>query len=463
MKTLRHNSTTNPITKRIFKFGSSVAFAGALISSGSSLEAASYWKGVDGIGGDGTWLNSNFSPTGTPTSSTDVWFDYSDTYTTKASTVTIGVGVAARAKSIVAMNGKEVLLKLSDTSSLTVGTGVIGVSANAATIASSSSLTIEGPATGSATVTAVRLFLENNTANVGTAHRNALVLSGSNLSVALSGTTYNGVNGRSSITITNGASVVVNGASGVTGGFYSRTGNVGSVYDNFISIQNGSLKAGYARVEGLFQLGAAGSLGTSASATTEAMPVMTIEVRKGTGAAGGRFEVEGSGLAADVITDVWIGGTLAVGLSDPLTGTRTTASSVTLDSHVKLKAGSFLELGIFGPGANDADRIFLGETGKIENFGTGGKLVLTLHSGFVPEYGQTYTLLDIDPLNLEGIVGNFDLSGIDTTIWDLSSFNEAGGWAVTSIPEPGTNALLGALALAGCCWKFGRRKSQVCC
>ncbi len=453
------------MVNRACQRGALAAFAVILLSAATSYGAAATWKGLNGLGGDGTWVNSNFDPTGTPGSTTDVFFTISDTYTAPTAQVTIS-GTTPKARSIVVTNGKRVVLSLSSGAMLTVGTGVIGVGANTPAppalppAASSPSLTIEGPASGSATLNAARLFSANNTSNVGTSHQNELILSGSNLTVNLNGG-FNNFNGRSSVTFNNGVTVNttspdVNAPKNGAGAFYARAGKVGSVYDNYIAIINGSsLAAGYIEIGGLLQLGHGAVLKTSATATATSLKTEILS--------GGRFELEGSGLGADTVTNVAINGTLAVGLSNPVTGVRTAAGSLTLNSQVKLQEGSFLELGIFGPGANGADKITLGETGWIENFGKGALLVLTLQGGFTPEAGQSYTLFDIDPLNAQGIVGNFDLSGIDTTIWDLSNFNEAGGWAVTSIPEPGTNALLGILAIAGCCWKLTCRNSKARC
>ncbi len=418
-----------------------------------SMATAALWKGADGIGGNGNWQSTHFDPVATPSASTNVNFAVDDLYTEINAEVTIIN--AAKAKSVNVYNGKNITLKLQGGTSLTVGTGVINVGGTGgengnALIPATSSLRIEGPATGSAVVNATRFYLEGNATNVGTVHRNSLVLSGQNLTVNLTGS-FSAVANQSSITLTDGVTVnttptdptSLNDATN----FYIRADLTESLSKNYLTIEDGSLYVSHIRVQGVLQLGKQGALGVSEGAPGNLLNIQVWESGKG------RFEAEGNGLASNTFVQIQKSGTFAVGVSEALTGLRTEAGAFELNSHLEFASDSFLELTIFGTGEND--KMTIGVDGWLENVGTGAQLVLKLDGSFVPQAGESWTLFDVTP-GSAGITGNFDLSMIDGSLWDLSNFNAEGGWVVTSIPEPHVLPLVGIAAAA---WLLIRRRS----
>jgi len=405
------------------------------------------WIGASGDGGVGDWVGENFNPGGLPTTATsgtanNVQFDNEHGPLVNA-TVTIRSGVAAKARQLLVKNKKVATIELENNSSLTVNDGIIGVGGGS-TVQGDMSLAFIGPETGLASITGTRLYLEGDNINAGTSYMKALTLSG-NLNVNLT-TSYSGVSGRASITVLDGVNITTAGGAGQ---FYIRTGGKAAnsnIYDNRISILGGSVAANLFVVSssvsgsvgsGLLQMGSAAQITRGAGAAG-----LEVEVRNG-----GRFEAAGAGLSSEALIDVQGGGTLAVGVTDQVTGLRGGAEIFTLSADATFAANSYVEFSLFGSGAEGADHIVIGETGSFKNpdAGAGAQLVLKLNGGFAPAYGESWSLFTVDE-NSAGITGDFNFSQIDQNLWDLSNFNEAGNWTVMAIPEP---SALGLLAVAG--------------
>jgi len=405
-----------------------------------SAWAQKTWIGANEDGGDGDWVAENFNPatlpnTGTTGSANSVLFDNESGLQDVNATVTIRSGVAAKARQLIVKNNKLVTIEFENNSSLTVNDQVIGVG-GASAVQGNMSLAFVGPETGSASITGTRFYLEGDNINAGTAYTKALTLSG-NLNVNLT-TSYSGVSGRASITVLDGVNITT---AGTAGQFYIRTGGKAAnsnIYDNRISILGGSVAANFFAVSvgsagsGLFQMGSAAQITRGAGAAT-----LEVEVRSG-----GRFEAAGAGLSSEALIDMQGGGTLAMGITDQVTGSRGGAETFTLNADATFASNSYVEFSLFD---NGADHIIIGETGSFSNLGTGAQLVLKLNGGFAPAYGESWSLFTIDE-NSAGITGNFNFSQIDQNLWDLSNFNEAGNWTVMAIPEP---SALGLLAVAG--------------
>jgi hypothetical protein len=223
------------------------------------------------------------------------------------------------------------------------------------------------------------------------------------------------------------ALTVADGATVAGGQFYT------IAPEDRLSILNGSVSGTLVDSTGLLQLGDEGSLSGTGN----------IYIRSG-----GRFEAAGDGLATTFAARADTGGTVAVGITDPVTGDRASAQSFTLNSPLQMSGGSHIEFGIFGP--DSGDEIVLGESAWFRNTGSGAILDLVTH-GYTPVAGDSYMLFsgstDTGSSGSSryhlGITGPFDTSNIDPNQWDLSHFNQAGGWVVTAIPEPASVALLG--------------------
>lgn len=400
------------------------------------------WIGATGNGGDGDWVAANFNPAGLPNTGTsgsanNVQFDNGSGTQVVGATVTIRSGIAAKARLLLVKNNKAATIKLENNSSLTVNDGVIGVGGTS-TVQGDMRLAFVGPETGSASITGTRLYLEGDNINVGTSYMKALTFSG-NLNVNLTGN-YSGVSGRASITVLDGVNITT---TGTAGDFYVRAGGKAAnsnIYDNRISILGGNVAARLFVVSsvsgssgsGLLQMGSAALITRAAGESS-----LKVEVRSG-----GRFEAAGAGLSSEALIDMQGGGTLAMGMTDQVTGLRGGAETFTLNADATFASNSYVEFSLFD---NGADHIVIGETGSFSNLGTGAQLVLKLNGGFAPTYGESWSLFTIDE-NSAGITGNFNFSQIDQNLWDLSNFNEAGNWTVMAIPEP---SALGLLAVAG--------------
>lgn len=153
----------------------------------------------------------------------------------------------------------------------------------------------------------------------------------------------------------------------------------------------------------------------------------------------GRFEVGGGSLTTPEIRLQDADSAFAIGLPGD-----TAPSAFTLgNTFVDLRAATVFETSIFG--ANPAD------VGQL-NFGAGSSMDISVSAifrlnlvSYNPSAGDEWIVFtgltsgidgDFDPLlaDLPGLSGNLE--------WDLSGFNEAGGWVVAVIPEPGSALLL---------------------
>lgn len=147
---------------------------------------------------------------------------------------------------------------------------------------------------------------------------------------------------------------------------------------------------------------------------------------------GARFEAAGNGLANSTQVNIHTGGTLSVGLAED-----STAQILQIASTINFHPDSVLEFSLFANGVSDQIEILSG--GNIS-----GNVQLAL-DGIAAESGTTWTLFTGDT---SLISATFDLSQLDSTSWDVSKFNQDGGWELTSIPEPATYAIIFGAGLA---------------
>jgi hypothetical protein len=396
------------------------AVAATLIAGSSPVQAAGIWQGPTNNRESGDWGTGGNWDAGVPTSADTVYiqgvsqgFGADPT----VATITVGDGVnpyAASTNSLIARYGKTATLSLADQATLTVA-GIVDVGAYAD--AAASHLTIQGPASGSAIVNAGRLYIERDLPTP-----NTLTLTGPNLTVNL------GVGANANYSyLTSGNVLIVNGGATVTNTldyYLDATPNTTTNTRARITIQQGALSGTSIDDNGLVQMASGGSISLSQSSSN-------LFVRSGS-----RFEGEGTGLNGNVSLRVNGGGTLAAGLTDLNTNSRTSAATLTINSSL-FDPASTVQFGIFGPSSGDQINISSGST--ISTYGTGIKLMLTTYN-YNPVAGDTYTLFTG---NTAGITDIFDTSGVDTNLWNLSAFNEAGGWKVSVVPEPASLSLLG--------------------
>ena len=231
--------------------------------------------------------------------------------------------------------------------------------------------------------------------------------------------------GGNSLEVSNGGLVEVTGTTTIS--TYDGNGGDNSGANRLSIRQGGTFKAGSVIVtHGLLQLEEGGVLEAIAS------PV-ALSVKNGA-----RVELAGSGLHSNVSVQLESGARMAVGVSDG-SGERAGASTLVLGSGVTFANGSVLELSLFD---NGGDQIELLSGGALE-----GTITLELKwlGTTLPSEGwQLFTGA------VENITAAFVLSGIDPELWDLSNFNQEGGWEVRAIPEGavGLYAMFGMALLA---------------
>lgn len=188
---------------------------------------------------------------------------------------------------------------------------------------------------------------------------------------------------------------------------------------------------------GLLQLAAGGTL--EGRNLAEGAAPLAVSVS-------GRFEAEGTGLAANVSTAIENGGTMAIGLEENV-------ATLLLSGVLHLQSGSTLELHLGGSSA--VSTIDLDATGSIV---LGENVSLALTGSYQPVAGDRWTLFTG---NTGAIAGGFafDPGDWDPLVWDLSRLNEAGGWEIAVIPESSTLTLwMMGLAVIGYAGLSGRRK-----
>jgi hypothetical protein len=285
---------------------------------------------------------------------------------------------------------------------------------------------------------------------------NSLVLSGAHLKVTFKTDSYMSAGAGNSFEIRNGATVTGKGGGGTPtttngGSFYMRGTGARMTIDNgtvYGTLLNVSSSAG---LGGILQLGEQGHILLSPNVSDkDGNMILSLSVPVYTG---GRFEAEGSGIDASAVPHIYTGGTLAVGVN-PVGGSQSAPKMLTLKSTTTIDNGGLLEMSLFGNGQND--QISLAAGGKVANgAGSGTVLQLVLGDEYTPHAGDSWTLFT--GLTSGNVTGKFDLSGIDSSKYDTSDFNQAGGWTITAVPEPTGMGLLligaiGALA--------GRRRSD---
>lgn len=161
---------------------------------------------------------------------------------------------------------------------------------------------------------------------------------------------------------------------------------------------------------------------------------------------GARFEAAGDGLGSGILTTINAGGALAVFSDD-----EETPGVLVVKSRIDFAAGGKLELTLYDNGLSST--IDFLEGGLLA-----GTVTLSLDlSGVTLEDGQSWRLFTGDTSLLSAA---FDLSGLDSALWDVSRFNSEGGWELRVIPEPQSVAMLlgGSVALA---WASRRRKRAI--
>lgn len=372
---------------------------------------------------DGHWNDPASWDSGIPASDDNAYF----TNTADGdSIVTLDAGYAdyapAVAGGVEVQDGKTVRIEMGAGTQLNAAIFIVGSSADPG----GNHVTLAGPDSGSATATFSRLY-----GNDGTPVSSSMVLTG-HVDVSLTDS-WSGVGYGNTLDITHGASVAA--TTDAAGKYYIRydpasrmtIDDGASLSGSFISVSN-STNATHPTAGGLLQLGATGHLSAGNSDTN------TLEM---TIYSAGRFEAQGSGMDSTVVPTFRSGSTLAVGVT-PVGGSRASAAELTLNSTATFNNGSILEMSLFGNGDND--QIHLDASGAMGN-GTGSGTILKLltPTGYTPHPNDSWTLFT--GLTSK-ISGNFDLSQINSAIYNTENFNQAGGWVISVVPEPASVGLL---------------------
>ena len=137
---------------------------GALWMLSGSLQAATIWNGSGGTGGDGNWSTGADWSAGVPTTLEDARFQVDGTLTTAAAE--IDLTGPQEVKVLTVGEGKSVTLNMADGASLAAsGNSNVG-NLSLGTGTGPANLTIEGPGTGSATYSHIRIDVFNNSSMV---------------------------------------------------------------------------------------------------------------------------------------------------------------------------------------------------------------------------------------------------------------------------------------------------------
>ncbi len=469
-----------------------LASAGLLAIALPSTSHAGYWLGADGDGGDGVWNTANFEAGAYPSGSTPRDSAYFDTgndstepfLTALSSTISVNSGVTAlnlNVRNYLEGTTKSVVINIGDGRTLNVGSntrasGTLGTGGAGAVVSfpAGTSLTVQGPATGTGNLRAARLYVAGHGAhNSGTEFRHSMLIDGTNLSILLDGRSSSDgvathlINNRGDMTFRNADVVTavnsqsttkVNGSGSIT----VQAGSTGNPYENWVTFDHSTINLHTIEAQSLFQISSDSYISATRMYEKDGVPTdkeLTINVGNGTNWS--RFEVAGDSIDPVAVFNFKKNAILAIGLSDPHTMARTEAESFTLNQTANFLAESLIEFNIFGSDAEDADKLIIGETGSLVSSGTGPQIVLKLN-GYTLQAGDEWSLIDTTSAANDWLTGGFDLTGIDTNLWDLSDFNAAGNWTVRSveaIPEPSTFALLGFTALAAAGWMKRRRSA----
>jgi hypothetical protein len=412
-----------------------IAAAAALVmgTSPRRAQAQAIWAGPSGSPrGDGDWnTGGNWTggtgAAGVPGSADNTYIQgISQTSPADPTTahITIGDGLNPYTASVAYLDaryGKTATITINDQATLNVA-GILD--SGGYNDAAASHLTIQGASGASVSADIHRIYLERALAAPNT-------LTFSNITVTLSSDaagTYTNVSAGNALTVADGATL--NGSA-----YYIRNPNGSNI--TRMTIQDGTV-TGSSIIYNyqLLQLASAGKL----SLTGAGQDLYVYS--------GGRFEAEGTGLNSNVSTRVLGGGTLAIGLMDPLTHTRTAASTLTLNASTELDGGSRLEFGIFGAGgANTAAADSLaGVRNDLLNV-NGQALTSTLSLldivtyGYTPHAGAIYQLTRND--NTAYAFNTTNITDDWTIFRQDDGANGHSNLYVQYVPEPASLTLLG--------------------
>lgn len=504
-------SRTHDNIPRLIRIGLPVLL---LACCGSPLMAQKIWQVNDGAWTvPGNWNGG--VPAGT-TSANEAVFQISTASPNAAIEVTLD-NSAHEAGAIRAGLGKSVTLEMADGASLTTGPWW-RVGENIGDGSGSGHVTVNGPETGGATISAGFFHVGSSALTNG---GNTLTFSG-NLTVtdnATSTSVIGRVSDNNTLTVSQGASVtrhaltispsnvgagrinnglVVDGTGSamiIDGGALS-VGNTAESRSNYVTVtNNGTVEV---KLSQALLIGATSGFGGNhvtmsnggTLITTGTTTILGFTDNSGDNDGDNRLNIQSGGTYSSSGTtnvtgllQLAAGGALTgnatvslnptgrfeaagTGLADTVTtnindGTlaigltgAVAASELTLNSVVNFSGGATLELTLFSSAADGIDRVVFGVDGGFNLAGT-VSLDLVL-SGYVPVPGDSWTVFSGNTTGIGG-VGQFDTSGLDPTVWNTNLFNEAGGWQLSVIPEPSTLALFG-IALA--CLGYGRSRKR---
>ncbi len=457
-------------------------------------------------GGDGDWGVANrWHTNAVPTS-----LQYTDfQWYSGDEEIAVTVSGAREAAYMRLARNQRLTLEMAAASTLTFGgTSRVGQSADTNFTAGtgSSTLTLSGPVTGSATVSYAALFIQNASSlilggsglqvnstsmvlGVGAGHENHLIVGGGakltvgtldvgHLTVGATSENHVGIQAGSELTVT-GKLTVGAGSAGqhssrveVAGaGAFLKVANLdlgdaatANLGGHRLTLSNG----GRARTSGTTYIGRHKTTGTHYGANTLAIDNGGTYSAAGTInnfglvslAVGGVLEGRNAAENPVAITHVVnnggrfeaAGSGLASNVTTRVLGGGTmavgaaeavTGQTLTLSSTTLFEANSVLELSLHGDGSADTIHLLSGAT-------LSGSVILRL-TGQPSLSGPWKLFTGVTT----GISATFDLTELDLRQWDTSRFNQAGGWELQAVPEPSTLAFVfgGAMVLG----VYGRR------
>ncbi len=487
-------------------------FLSAVIAASlTPAQAQKIWRGPSGAGESGAWLASNFEGGTIP-----YWevarFQLTNTYSTAHTTVSITA--AARATLQLGL-GKSVRVEVGNLGSLQGDSVIVGsdYSGSTGTGAASAIITTAAgapPATvvfnqfvvgyrtstaytggHSLTLTGENLTiasLQNNLASIvgrdgddnlmtisggakvslhgliaGRENRNnGFVVTGNNTALTVganhvdsrigigasanSRSNYGRIENGAQLTVTQGKTITIGHLDGF-GGNSLEIGTGSTLTTNGATTITGyALNAGNHDGANRLLIGSGGKLTSTSTITTAGHLILEegaeLDATAITVAAGGRMVASGNGLKENAAVTLSSGGTFALGQdSSGAPGT------FILNGTLNAQTGSQMEFAF--DNNHGFNSLVLEETASLL-IASNVTLVLTPTGSSPLAAGERWTLFSGAVGNIEG---DFDLSLIDTNLWDVSRLNAAGGWEVAAVPEPSSVALMiltatGALALA---------------
>lgn len=465
--TLNGTGTLDTEAARVLTIGTGLAGTGGLATIGAGtvvLTGNSSYAGTTNIGGTSTLQIGNQTATGTLGASAiannaNLVINRSDTAYEVTNDISgtgalvIGQATGGNVDSRVTLSGNNSFsgavtvqsggLVIKNSNAL--GTGPKTVTVNNGT-AGSSQLYLDGSGGDISLASSISFNTSSplitrpaigNIAGNNTIHGNiSLTAGGGNTAVSVQGGSLTLNGGISIAAATTARSLVLAGNSGSNGtvaGAISDGGNILGVEKagtNKWTLNATNTYTGNTTISGgTLELGASGSISTSAQIIVGASTTLDVSAQSGW-TVGGTQTLSGSGT---IIGNTLIAGDLRPG---------TSPGTLSIMGDLGLMGGSDLVMELGGTSVIDFDRLVVSG-----NFNAGGVIQISLINGFAPTEGASFDLVDFGSFTDNNYTFNFVSAPLANGLsWDTSDFSSTG--AIQVIPEP-SGALLVLLGVGG--------------